>query len=151
MSQVLSVDDQSSNVVYTGSWIHALSTPNVEPQEFDHTKSGTSQAGATAKFTFTGTQVTVFGSQGSVDVYGQPTTTYTIDGVTVGRYTTPVIQPGFFTALTQFFQSDTLSAGEHTLVITNVNGTSPNVFWLDYIQYISSPVSTNQPSSPTSS
>jgi len=116
------------------------------------TKSGASPAGLTATLQFTGTQVAVFGSQGSVDVDGQPTTTYTIDGVLEGTYTAPVINPGFFTSRTQFFSSGQLTAGSHSLVIETTNGTRPNRYWLDWIQYVPSagPAPPSQPpSSPT--
>lgn len=101
-----------------------------------------------------GTQVSVFGSQGSIDVYGQPVTTYEIDGQLVATYRAPVIQPGYFTAGTTFFTSGTLSAGEHTIVVTNVNGTKPNVLWLDGFRYTpsaSAPSSAPPPAAPASS
>ena len=81
----------------------------------------------------------VVGSLGSVDVYGVPTTSYSIDGTILANYTAPVIDPGFFQLNVTFFTSPTLTPGKHTLVITNLNGTSPNVYWLDYIRFSPSP------------
>lgn len=82
-----------------------------------------------------GTGVEVYGSQGSFDLYGQPTTLYTVDGLYNATYQAPVIQPPLYTVHTLFYRSPPLPLGEHTLVITNLNGTSPNVYWLDYILY----------------
>lgn len=96
-----------------------------------------------------GTSVAVFGSQGSIDVDGQPVTTYSIDGVVQSTYKAPVIQPGFFTSRTQFFQSSQLTAGDHTLVIETTNGTRPNRYWLDWIQYVPAAAPAPPPQQPT--
>ena len=98
-----------------------------------------------------GVHIAVFGSQGSIDVDGQPTTTYAIDGEVVANYTSPVIAPGYFTINTVFFQSQTLVDGDHTLVITTTNGTRPNRYWLDYFQYTASPVVSSSSSTSSSS
>ena len=89
----------------------------------------------------------VVGSLGSVDVHGVPTSLYTLDGAAAGSYTAPVIAPGFFRLNVTFFSSQALSPGAHTLVITNVNGTSPNVFWLDYVEYLPAAVGSTAASS----
>ena len=68
-------------------------------------------------------------------MYGVPSTTYTIDGVLAGNYTAPVVAPGYALLNRTFFTSPTLDPGAHSLVITNVNGTAPNMFWLDYLLY----------------
>ena len=73
---------------------------------------------------------------GSVDVHGVPTTQYDVDGTVFGTYTAPVIAPGFFIGNQTYFISPNLSPGEHQLTITNLNGTTPNVFWLDYIAFL---------------
>lgn len=83
----------------------------------------------------TGTSVAVYGSLGSVDVYGIPVSSYSIDGGNTATYAAPVIQPGGFQTRVLFYQSPPLSPGTHELVITNLNGTAPNVLWLDYILY----------------
>ena len=89
---------------------------------------------------FLGTKITVYGHQGSIDVDGQPTTIYAIDGVVLGSYTSPIIAPGLFTDGTLFFQSPDLSNANHTLVITMTNGTQPNRYYLDYLNYTASPL-----------
>lgn len=99
-----------------------------------------------------GTKVAVYGTQGSVDVDGQATTSYAVDGVIVGSYTAPIIAPGYVTTGTLFFQSKDLANGMHTLVITTTNGTQPNRFLLDYFSYTGLPIvplsSSPQSSSP---
>lgn len=72
---------------------------------------------------------------GSWDVYGVPVSDYTIDGGDPATYTAPIIAPPFFEARILFYRSPPLQSGEHTLVITNKNGTTPCVYWLDYIVY----------------
>ncbi|THH29395.1 hypothetical protein EUX98_g4807 [Antrodiella citrinella] len=143
------VDDQDPSVLYSGNWDHV---PPMGSIEYMSTKSGAGPAGLTATFKFTGTGVEVYGSQGSVDVYGVPTTTYTIDGALTGTYVQPVIAPGFFTTHTLFFRSPSLTPGAHELVIKTTNGTSPNMYWLDYIIYTpSADVPTLAPSQPQQS
>ncbi|KAI0794777.1 hypothetical protein C8Q74DRAFT_1366177 [Fomes fomentarius] len=78
----------------------------------------------------------VAGSMGSWDVQGIPTSQYDIDDHTMGTFTAPIIEPGFRISNQTYFTSDDLPSGEHQLTITNVNGTKPNVFGLDYIAYL---------------
>ncbi|TBU23567.1 hypothetical protein BD311DRAFT_781595 [Dichomitus squalens] len=127
------VDDADPRIQYSSGW-----QAFVNGSEFDGTKHGAAEAGLTATLNFTGSQVVVVGSLGSVDVHGVPTTLYTIDSAEAGLYTAPIIQPGGFALNVTFFQSKVLPPGDHTLTITNVNGTKPNVFWLDYIEYLPS-------------
>ena len=174
MAQVM-VDDQDARVIYRGAWEHQQS---VVAGEFNQTISGARPAGSTATlnfvgpthfsdivlfvcltytYLFLGTKITVFGTQGSINVDGQPTTTYAIDGVVVATYAAPMIAPGYVTTGTIFFKSQTLADGNHTLVITTTNGTLPNRYLLDYFQYTASPFvssssissSSNTPSSST--
>lgn len=44
----------------------------------------------------------------------------------------------FYTAVVPFFQSSTLSQGDHTLVITNLDAATSHFFNLDFISYIPS-------------
>ncbi|PIL37764.1 hypothetical protein GSI_01458 [Ganoderma sinense ZZ0214-1] len=141
------VDDFDSRIQYSAGWQVVTGGAEVEG-----TKHGADKAGMTATFSFSGTFVSVVGSLGSVDVYGIPTMTYAIDGSLVDTYTAPVLAPGTFRLNQTFFNSPTLDPGSHTLdpgshtlVITNVNGTSPNVVWLDYILFAES-----TPSAPSS-
>ncbi|KIP10385.1 hypothetical protein PHLGIDRAFT_240263 [Phlebiopsis gigantea 11061_1 CR5-6] len=149
-STALVVDDRNSSIVYTSGWLEVSTTA-----EYEQTRSGANKGGMTATFVFTGTGVEVYGSQGSYDVYGVPVSSYEIDGLpdTRVQYTAPVIDPGSFTSHTLFYRSPPLSAAEHTLVITNINGTAPSVLWLDYIVYTPSAAtsSASSASSPASS
>ena len=85
-----------------------------------------------------GTQVNVTGPLGSYDVYGVPSADFTLDGIVNGTYEAPVVPPGEFIAGVVYYQSAPLSPGNHTLVITNLNGTFPTEFWLDSIVYVPS-------------
>ena len=75
----------------------------------------------------------MYGYQGPIDTSGQPTTTYAIDGVVAGSYTAPVIAPGSSLLSALFFQSPDLPNMAHTLVITMINGTQPNTYYLRYL------------------
>ena len=153
----VTIDDFDPRIKYSAGW-EAFTTGG----SFNGTKHGAEVAGLAATFNFTGkpatflqsdrklttctqrsgTWVSVYGPLGSVDVYGVPKTVYEIDGVFAGSYTAPVVPPGGVVANVQYFSSAALTPGAHTLVITNVNGTSPNVFWLDYIRYTPSSAAT---------
>lgn len=72
---------------------------------------------------------------------GYPSASFVIDGQNDG--TSIAASPSitdFFCNFT-FFTSPNLPDGEHTLVVTNLNGTRPNVLWFDWIWYISSAIS----------
>ena len=58
----------------------------------------------------------------------------------MGSYTAPIIAPGAFTDGTLFFQSPDLPNANHTLVITLTNGTQPNAYFFDYLDYTTSPL-----------
>ena len=82
----------------------------------------------------------VLGPVGSWDVHGVPSTSYAIDGKVLSNYTAPTVESGTFESDVLYFTSPTLDQGKHTLTITNLNGTAPNVFWLDYILYAPTPL-----------
>ncbi|GJE87524.1 hypothetical protein PsYK624_036070 [Phanerochaete sordida] len=153
------VDDTDPSISYSSGWLRVTTDA-----EYNDTKTGANAAGMTATFVFNGTEIEVYGSLGSWDVYGVPVSTYEIDGLpgTQTTYTAPLITPGTFSSHVLFYRSPPLSAAEHTLVITDTNGTAPSVYWLDYIIYApssgvalaatsSSQGSTSQTSSSTSS
>ncbi|KAH9939413.1 uncharacterized protein BXZ73DRAFT_99618 [Epithele typhae] len=125
------VDDADTQITYTPGWkVFANDGGSVL-----RTKHGAASADLTATFSFTGTQVSVWGLVGSNDVHGWPTTTYAIDGNVLGTFTAPQVDPPSFRVNVTFFSSDTLAAGQHELTITNVNGTAPNVYWLDFLLF----------------
>lgn len=158
----LIVDDTSNLIEYSAGWTAGFSGSGISDDvaEYMQTKHGASSAGRTAKFSFTGmfwitcfsqfmflcsisnssgitkgTSVAVYGSLGSVDVYGIPVSSYSVDGGNTATYTAPIIQPGGFQTHVAFYQSPVLPPGTHELVITNVNGTAPSVLWIDFILY----------------
>ncbi|EKM59919.1 uncharacterized protein PHACADRAFT_206139 [Phanerochaete carnosa HHB-10118-sp] len=153
------VDDRDPNISYSQGWLQVTTSA-----EYNDTKTGADEAGMTAIYVFNGTGIEVYGSLGSYDVYGVPVSSYEIDGFpdTLVEYTAPLITPGTFAAHVLFYRSPPLQPAEHTLVITNINGTAPSVYWLDYILYTpsggvnlaassSSQISTSQSSTSASS
>lgn len=87
-----------------------------------------------------GTLVSVMVCVEEIKDGGYPSASFVIDGQ---NYGTVAASPSSTESLFNItlFTSPNLPAGEHTLVVTNLNGTRPNVFWLDRIWYISSAVS----------
>jgi hypothetical protein len=98
--------------------------------------------------------VEVYGAVGSYDVYGVPISTYTLDGGPEELYTAPIIESGYAQFPVLFYASPVLGPGNHTLVLTNRNGTAPSTLWLDYLLYTpadSTPTTTSIPSSSATS
>ncbi|EJF62126.1 hypothetical protein DICSQDRAFT_146415 [Dichomitus squalens LYAD-421 SS1] len=143
-SQFLVVDTEPA-VQYPTKWDHM---ETAGPDWPGHVRQGAGVAGMNAIFSFTGTGIQVVGTLERSDKYGQPTTSYAIDGETVGTYTAP-FTPDLHTGWnTTFFSKRDLSPETHEVVVTNTNGTSPNVFWLDYFLVDVDQASPNNP--PTS-
>lgn len=88
-----------------------------------------------------GTGIRVVGTLEASDKSGQPQTTYEIDGVVVGTYNAPFTPSTTTEYNVTFFETHGLSPGDHSILINNTNGTSPNVFWLDYFLIDLSPQS----------
>lgn len=154
----LIVDDTSNLIEYSAGWTSGFSGDGVSDvdAEYMRTKHGAKTAGLTAKFNFTGTvycgiysfdhyslisrlspgtSIAVYGSVGSVDVYGVPISSYSVDDRNTTTYTAPIIQPGGFLTHVAFYQSPILPPGTHELVITNLNGSVPSVLWIDFFYY----------------
>ncbi|GBE80053.1 hypothetical protein BKA93DRAFT_202935 [Sparassis latifolia] len=140
----IKVDDADPSITYSTGW-----TFNISSAQYDDTYHGATKAGMTATFTFTGISVAAYGSLGSWDVFGRPVTSYTIDGNYISAYQAPIVDPPYYTVNTLYFQSSELSQGTHTLVITNLNGTPPSEFWLDYVIYLPGAATTAPASTPT--
>ena len=113
-----------------------------------------------------GTAVAVYGAVGDVAHNGWPSTSYAVDGVVYETY--DFVTASGYSDATQlryqvpYFTLQDLPAVDHILVITNLNGTAPNTYWLDYIRFLpfgsgssasanpgltSSPILTSTPSS----
>ncbi|EIW61143.1 uncharacterized protein TRAVEDRAFT_43970 [Trametes versicolor FP-101664 SS1] len=136
MSVRVEVDDQDPRVLYSDGWGHQSDAPSA----YDDTLSTANREGMTLTLKFSGTLVAVVGCGGDVAAYGYPSVSFLIDGQNYGtRVDTPSLTGSYYNIT--FFVSPTLPDGEHTLVITNLNGTQPNTFWLDWFWYTSSAVS----------
>ncbi|KAI0758012.1 hypothetical protein C8Q74DRAFT_1441657 [Fomes fomentarius] len=124
----MQVDDADPSIQYTGDWIQ-----DILKNAAGHSRHGAPSVGLTVSYRFHGGGIEVFGTIGQDS--GRPSTQYTIDGQHPTFYTvphfaaTPESQRQFNVS---FYSQHGLGPGEHTLTITNVNGTSPNIFWLDY-------------------
>ncbi|KAH9939377.1 uncharacterized protein BXZ73DRAFT_99580 [Epithele typhae] len=141
MSSTALVDDYNPSVQYSPNWIATEQLPT----EVDGTRHGAAAAGLTATLSFKGTGIQVVGVLEPTGANGQPTTQYAIDGQVVDTYTAPYTPDGQTTFNVTFFSKNDLSSEDHTLVITNMNGQSPTLFWLDYFL-----VENSSPPSPAS-
>ncbi|KAJ7147338.1 hypothetical protein C8R46DRAFT_547485 [Mycena filopes] len=126
------VDDQSSQIKYTGAW-----TGGGTNDHYDHTATASRAGGATMTFPFSGTSVSVVGS---FDASTSCTGTFSIDGDV-----TTFISPVASTALNhqEIWSSPTLPDGSHTLTYRVVSCSSSSstagYVWFDYILYTPSP------------
>jgi hypothetical protein len=102
-------DDRSSEIVYSGSWA-ALSVPS----NYTGTDTYSTVIGSSARFTFSGENVTViyrsYSTFGIMGVY--------IDGINVGNINQ--ISPGF--VYQARWSSINLGSGTHTLILTHLSG-----------------------------
>ncbi|RPD67544.1 hypothetical protein L227DRAFT_605910 [Lentinus tigrinus ALCF2SS1-6] len=113
MVSPLFIDDTDPMIKYSSGWVYEAGfAPAVNA-----TRHGAALAGQTVELAFNGTRIDIVTTLDPSSVGGQPTTNYSIDGVFVASQVAPFAwQEG----------------RPHVLTITNVNGTKPNMFWLDY-------------------
>ncbi|KAI0328210.1 hypothetical protein GY45DRAFT_1338294 [Cubamyces sp. BRFM 1775] len=128
-------DDTDPRIVYSGgNWTASVNNgPSSVPGVYNKTLHGASKQGLTATLSFTGTAIAVVGASGLTGKYGRPAVNFAIDGV---QQQTSLVSPGVtynFLAPNVTFFSLSVPMGWHILSITNLNGTAPNTFWLDYI------------------
>ncbi|KDR69934.1 hypothetical protein GALMADRAFT_230300 [Galerina marginata CBS 339.88] len=121
---ILKLDDRDSSIVYLSRWHHG----GVKA-EFDKTTTYNGDPGSTAKLTFDGTSVAVFGtiSPKKSDSIA-PISSYSIDGAAPVEFKAAQTPDTQYSQ--QFFQSPTLPAGQHTLIITNKLHSDPT--FLDF-------------------
>ncbi|KAI0691300.1 hypothetical protein C8T65DRAFT_83204 [Cerioporus squamosus] len=145
MSAPMLIDDGDPAVQYSAGWAY---DQGFAPAVY-HTRHGAAVAGTNVSLTFDGTGIDVVTTLDPTARAGRPTTSYTIDGVHVETKTAPFASSG----LTQFnftaFSRKDLPPGSHVLTITNVNGTSPNIFWIDYFLVYGRPPSSPHESTTT--
>ncbi|KAF8843342.1 hypothetical protein BDN67DRAFT_889411, partial [Paxillus ammoniavirescens] len=129
------VDDRDPRITYTGDWFLGGGPP-----EHQNTTHGTTTAGSSASFNFTGmlckgTSVGVYGTVGPTEFYhvdvGSPVSIYNLDHFPAVSFYAPALNSASYHY--QFYISPPLDEGIHYLVITSVNMSS--VLWLDYLQY----------------
>lgn len=149
MSSPTLIDDSQPAVQYSPGWIW----DQLVHDEVDHTRHGAAISNLTASLGFTGEYmistdscaplkstdvvnegigIEVVGTLEPTDRNGLPTTTYSIDGKVIETYTAPVTSSGDTQFNVTFFSKRDLDPGNHQIVVTNINGSSPNIFWLDY-------------------
>ncbi|KAI0737780.1 hypothetical protein C8Q80DRAFT_303726 [Daedaleopsis nitida] len=152
MSSPMLIDDSNTAVQYDPGWIW----DQLVHDEVDHTRHGAAITGISTRLGFTGTGIDVIGTLEPTDRNGLPSTAYSIDGKNISTYTAPITTSS--TLNVTFFSNRDLNPGDHEIVITNLNGSSPNVFWLDFFLVYSStsddsgvtPSTSSSPSLPTS-
>ncbi|KAJ7482280.1 hypothetical protein B0H11DRAFT_1217445 [Mycena galericulata] len=136
MANLVIVDDQSSQIKYTGLWTGGGTNNN-----YDHTASSSHVAGATMTFPFSGTFVSVVGS---FDADTSCSGTFSLDANTT-TFASPVLQAPLNHQ--SIWTSAPLPDGPHTLTYTLSScssSTAAGYVWFDYILYTPSPnASTN--------
>ncbi|KAH9854822.1 hypothetical protein C2E23DRAFT_39817 [Lenzites betulinus] len=124
------VDESDPRIVYSDGWALYPSTV-----AYGGTLHFAVDAGTTASLTFNGTRVGVYGCGGDTNQYGWPEESFVVDGKTYLIRTDPTATPNTQFFNVSFFTSPALDPGEHTLVVTNINGTAPNRLWLDWFWF----------------
>ncbi|XP_006462480.1 hypothetical protein AGABI2DRAFT_193616 [Agaricus bisporus var. bisporus H97] len=125
------IDDQDKSIDYSQPLLGVGSKDwlnNGGSNEYMNTTSLTHKKGASAKLTFTGSSVAVYGTVSSLSDDSGTSSQYSIDGSTSGIYTTKPAKDAQYSV--RFFQSNTLKHGQHTLEV--VNETKDGWLWLDY-------------------
>ncbi|PIL28487.1 hypothetical protein GSI_08525 [Ganoderma sinense ZZ0214-1] len=125
LADSLIVDDWDPSLQWVGGWIGFKDEP---PPSWDRTLTWSNISSSTVTFTFTGTSVEVFGALRPVGVWSMQSQ-YAIDGGSPTTFVLPqeVSQEAYNQS---FYRSGALSAGTHTLKVTNL-GTQ---LWLDYFR-----------------
>ena len=95
---------------------------------------------------FKGTGIAVVGALEPSSTSGRPTTKYSIDRQDVGSYTAPSTSQTKYNVT--FFSKRDLPRGNHDVMITFMDATSPNRFWLDYFLVYDEASPPKQDSSP---
>ncbi|EDR13038.1 uncharacterized protein LACBIDRAFT_322448 [Laccaria bicolor S238N-H82] len=128
MSQTYIDDQDPTRVTYKGSW-----TRGGTAAEYNNTVSSSTVVGDSFTVSFQGNSITVYGTIDATS--GGVTTNYFIDGGAVSQAVS--LAGSNDTYKQQFWQSDTLQSGAHTLNVTmvKVNAESQSgegTVWFDY-------------------
>ncbi|KAJ7619665.1 hypothetical protein FB45DRAFT_162416 [Roridomyces roridus] len=144
------IDDQDPSITYTGSWVVGGTI-----HEHDDTVSSSTKVGDHFSVPFQGTEITVFGTFDATSTGVK--TLYSIDNAAGTIVTSQASGNGLDDYQQPFWQSGTLSSGNHTLVVTmkSINsddGDGEGTIWFDYFQVTGGPTetpNTNTQSSPS--
>ncbi|KAI0336522.1 hypothetical protein GY45DRAFT_1315911 [Cubamyces sp. BRFM 1775] len=114
------------------AWV--FDTPPPFPDTvYNSTLSACVTNGASVAFQFNGTSIAVYGSVAPADGADPPVSVYSVDGGSPTSFSAPQVLHR--ADAVQFFTSDPLPLGTHTLTI-NVTSASPIApYYLDYLQY----------------
>ncbi|KAI0078972.1 hypothetical protein K474DRAFT_748853 [Panus rudis PR-1116 ss-1] len=125
--RLVAVDDSDPAIKYFGNWSEV--TTNKVSLSF------TTTPGASFSFAFNGTQIGVVGSiAASNGSSGALISTYSVDNATASSF----IAPNSTTDLDsqEFYESPTLSAGEHVLVVTVKSASDDTPYFFDLLGYV---------------
>ncbi|CAA7269960.1 unnamed protein product [Cyclocybe aegerita] len=136
------IDDTNPAIVYTNEGIDWGRFEGTN--EYNRTATLSVKQGATARFTFEGSSVAVYGTVGTNDILA--VSSYTIDGGSPVNYTAPRVSSNQYRHL--FFQSPTLPRGTHTLVIQTL--VDDGYYWLDFLTVTSEVATSTSSASPPS-
>ncbi|THU94174.1 hypothetical protein K435DRAFT_756777 [Dendrothele bispora CBS 962.96] len=137
---IIIVDNDNSEIWYTGDWEQDESILNTKPNLPDGPALGNSThrsgtPGSSFEFKFSGIRVGVWGvfqwqRSGSVKI------DFTLDGATSSQEIVADKNPGFSEQRNYpFFQAEQLTPGNHTLIANITEATGSQVFAFDYILY----------------
>ncbi|PVF96528.1 hypothetical protein CPB86DRAFT_860151 [Serendipita vermifera] len=131
------VDDKDPSISYTGDWRQSPQNTTDYERSMMYTPAGINDL--SASFTFTGTEVTVFGAMPGIYPYTL-NVGFTIDGVEQSARNIDTANIDVMRH-SRFLLTTGLEAKEHTLVITQRS--TDVMFYLDYITYKASTVEQN--------
>ncbi|KAF8963489.1 hypothetical protein BDZ97DRAFT_1919736 [Flammula alnicola] len=123
MGDLQPIDDRDPLISYSGTW-----EDGGVDNEYNKTTTWTNWSGSTAKITFSGTSISVWGTIAVADLGVAPHSSYSVDDGPAMLY--EANQSSTAQYRQQFFQSGNLSPTNHTLLLTTlVEGA---YFYLDY-------------------
>ncbi|KAG6808361.1 hypothetical protein H0H92_004359 [Tricholoma furcatifolium] len=130
------VDDDNTDIVYTGSWTESTNTFNMSGSysvvPFKGSYHVTTDQQATATFEFAGTSVAVYGYYDETNPPTSGSDVFVLDGASyqIQQNFPSASQPNYL-----WFSIDSLQPTNHTLVIQNKNPQGISSFSIDYIWF----------------
>ncbi|KAI0684402.1 hypothetical protein C8Q76DRAFT_804084 [Earliella scabrosa] len=114
------IEDIDPQVVYVGEWFRDNFT-----SASGGSRHGAALSGVTVTLEFRGTSIQVVGMLDDSPHFGLPVTAYDIDGQHITTVHAPWSDSRQFNYV--HFEKTDLSPGDHTLIVTNMNGTTTTV------------------------